>query len=524
MLLSRECFLLLLAGSSMKQTLLIASFTFLSLCLTVVYAVNAQEPAPADPQPTAAATQQEAEPEVDQSTLPIEAYTVFSDLRVARPLLIATPPDDSGRLFIGSQLGELFVSPSAEAKADTLETFMDLSEKVRFRMQQNEEGFLGLAFHPKFKENGQFFIYYTAEDPSSQSTISRFHVSADNPNRADPDSEEIILTLQQKYWNHNGGTIAFGPDGYLYIAFGDGGSGGDPDGNGQNLSTFFASILRIDVDKKDEGKNYAIPPDNPFVNGPEGAKPEIWAYGLRNPWRFSFDKETGVLWEGEVGQDIWEEINIIQKGGNYGWSVREAFHPYTSAGIPGGNFAVGDAGNTGGGGRRGGGARAGGAGAPGGAAGRGGAGGRGAGGRGAGGRGAGGRGPGGRGGAASDVRPQGQMPFANEDPAPEGMINPIWEYRHGTVGNSITGGYVYRGKEFPELVGCFLYADYVRGKLWALKYDFDTKKVVANYQIQAPSNPPIIMIGEDPSGEPIYSTDGGDFYRLRRVSTEANNP
>jgi glucose/arabinose dehydrogenase len=211
-----------------------------------------------------------------------------------------------------------------------MKTFFDIRDKVQYDVKENEEGFLGMAFHPKFKENGEFFVYYTAtatrENPHL-SVISRFKVSKDDPNRADPASEEVILTIKQPYWNHNGGTIVFGPDGYLYVGLGDGGAGNDPHMNGQNLQSLLGKILRIDVDHKDRGKNYAIPMDNPFA-GDKMMRGEIWAYGIRNIWRMSFDRKTGACWAGDVGQNLWEEVDIIKKGGNYGWNLREGTHAF----------------------------------------------------------------------------------------------------------------------------------------------------------------------------------------------------
>ncbi|MBT5018859.1 MAG: DUF1080 domain-containing protein, partial [Planctomicrobium sp.] len=243
-----------------------------------------------------------------------------------RPIIITHAGDQSGRLFVMEQKGKIYTFKN-DAKTTESQVFLDLTEKVRYLDRQNEEGFLGMTFHPKFKENGQFFVYYTAE-PGLISVISRFTVSKDDPNKVDPASELEIMRIEQPFWNHNGGTIEFGPDGFLYIALGDGGSGNDPYGNAQNLSSLLGSVLRIDVDKTQDGKNYAIPADNPFVRQKD-ARPEIYAYGVRNPWRFSFDRENGMLWLADVGQNLWEEINIITKGGNFGWNAKEGNYPFS---------------------------------------------------------------------------------------------------------------------------------------------------------------------------------------------------
>ncbi|TWT40182.1 Soluble aldose sugar dehydrogenase YliI precursor [Thalassoglobus neptunius] len=245
-----------------------------------------------------------------------------------RPIVVTHANDGSGRLFVMEQHGVIY---SFENKPDVTESnvFLDLRESVKYADRQNEEGFLGMAFHPKYKENGEFFVYYT-EVPGQVSVISRFNVSADDPNKADPDSELEIMRIEQPFWNHNGGTIAFGPDGYLYVGLGDGGSANDPFNNAQNLSSLLGSILRIDIDSTQDGKNYAIPEDNPFIRDRE-ARPEIYAYGLRNVWRMSFDRESGDLWCADVGQNLWEEINIIVKGGNYGWNLKEGTHPFGSS-------------------------------------------------------------------------------------------------------------------------------------------------------------------------------------------------
>ena len=214
------------------------------------------------------------------------------------------------------------------ASVSQVTTFLDIQSQVS--RNGNEEGLLGLAFHPDYTENGYFYVYYTASNPR-RSVISRFTTSSDDPNRADPSSELKILEVPQPFSNHNGGMIEFGSDGYLYIGLGDGGSGGDPQRNGQNPSILLGSILRIDVDNpSDSGNlNYAIPPDNPFASSPGNERPEIYAYGLRNPWRFSFDRDTGDLWVGDVGQNKWEEIDVVVSGGNYGWNILEGTHCFS---------------------------------------------------------------------------------------------------------------------------------------------------------------------------------------------------
>jgi glucose/arabinose dehydrogenase len=187
---------------------------------------------------------------------------------------------------------------------------------------RNEEGLLGLAFHPDFAQNGYFYVNFTTDQSTSK--ISRFQVDLQDPLVANPASELILMEFPQPFGNHNGGQLAFGPDGYLYIAVGDGGSGGDPQGHGQNTSTVLGSILRIDVDNPLGSLNYGIPTSNPFADNQSGARAEIFAYGMRNPWRMNFDTETGLLWVGDVGQNELEEIDVVENGGNYGWRIMEA--------------------------------------------------------------------------------------------------------------------------------------------------------------------------------------------------------
>lgn len=244
-----------------------------------------------------------------------------------RVLELSYAKGDSNRLFAIDQRGWIF---TFENKPDVQQSnlILDISKKVNrwWDPGANEQGLLGMALHPKFKDNGELFLYYTKRE-NNHSIISRFRMAKDNSNKVDPDSEEILLDVDQPYQNHNGGSIEFGPDGFLYAGFGDGGLRNDPNATGQNRGQLLGSIIRIDVDSKSNGLAYGIPADNPWV-GVQGARPEIYAHGLRNPWRIAFDKKTGRLWCGDVGQELFEEINVITKGGNYGWSNREGTHPF----------------------------------------------------------------------------------------------------------------------------------------------------------------------------------------------------
>jgi glucose/arabinose dehydrogenase len=392
--------------------------------------------------------------QIDESPLKIEPVVTFADLKWTgwhaesedgkpsplRPILLTNAGDGSNRIFVPQQQGIIHVF-----KPDSKETgvFLDMSKKVVYIDKENEEGFLGMAFHPKYKTNGEFFVFYTTKKTPHTTVISRFKTSKTNPDKADPDSEEELLSVTHPYWNHKGGTICFGPDGFLYITIGDGGAGNDPHSNGQNLQTLLGKILRIDVDQKSPGLKYGIPKDNPlvgrFANNQLIARPEIYAYGIRNIWRMSFDRATGQLWAADVGQNLWEEINLITKGGNYGWNLREAKHEFAPSSTSSG----------------------------------------------------------------------------------PGLIDPIFEYHHD-IGKSITGGHVYRGKKFPALVGHYLYADYVSGRIWALKYDDAKKAVVANHPIPYQGAAlPVISFGEDEAGESyftIVSPTGRGIYTFQDVA------
>ncbi|MFT5327450.1 MAG: glucose/arabinose dehydrogenase [Planctomycetaceae bacterium] len=238
-----------------------------------------------------------------------------------RPLHVTHAGDGTNRVFVIDQSGLIHVLPNDPATKKAT-VYADIRERTHQFSKDDEEGVLGFAFHPNYKSNGQFFVYYNTESGDRKIYLSRFTVSKDDPNKADEGSEEILMTIQQPFANHNGGPMAFGPDGYLYIGMGDGGGRNDPEYTAQAKSSFLGCVLRIDVDHKSDGKNYAIPKDNPFV-GQKNVPGEIYAYGIRNPWRVSFDSKTGSFWLADVGQDLWEEVNIIKKGGNYGWSARE---------------------------------------------------------------------------------------------------------------------------------------------------------------------------------------------------------
>jgi glucose/arabinose dehydrogenase len=379
-----------------------------------------------------------AEPPPDLKTdpMPLRVVEAYPNLRIERPIVITGAGDESGRLFIASQYGQIYWIDQNDHDVEQPQLFMDMSDQVVYKDHENEEGFLGLAFHPQFKQNGHFYVYYTSTKAPRLSVISRFTAAGDDRSTADVGTEVELMQIEQPFWNHNGGTVIFGPDGYLYVGLGDGGKANDPLKSGQDLSQLLGSILRIDVDHRSQDSAYGIPQDNPFVNRP-GARPEIYAYGVRNIWRMSFDPATNDFWAADVGQNDWEEVNLIEKGGNYGWSLREGAHPFTLGGGPG-----------------------------------------------------------------SDYHPD--------------LIDPIVEYPHTDAwGKSVTGGAVYRGKRTPMLNGYYLYGDYISGRLWALKYDPEAKRVLENREI-AWQNLPVFTFGQTDDGEVLMSTmsAGGRIYRF----------
>jgi glucose/arabinose dehydrogenase len=241
------------------------------------------------------------------------------------PLGVVTANDGSGRLFVLSQNGQIWIVDDGR-RSDT--PFLDISDQIS---SGGERGLLGLAFHPGYPDDPHFYVDYT--DPQGDTVVSAWTLSSD-ANVADGDSERVLLQVDQPFPNHNGGDLVFGPDGFLYVSLGDGGSGGDPQGNGQNRGTLLGKILRIDVDHPSGDRAYGIPGDNPFV-GEGRARAEIWLTGLRNPWRMSFDRANGDLWIGDVGQGSFEEIDVVRAGDggglNFGWNTTEGFNCFRSA-------------------------------------------------------------------------------------------------------------------------------------------------------------------------------------------------
>ena len=239
----------------------------------------------------------------------------FPDVSIARATGLYQ--SSGGRWYATEQGGRILTfddSPGARSQ-----TFLDISDRVS--RNGGEEGLLGFALAPDFTTTGTFYVYYSAVPGDRRTVVSRFTANASGTAAA-PSTENVLLQVRQPFTNHKGGQLAFGPDGFLYVGLGDGGSGNDPSGNGQNLNTLLAKILRIDVSGTSGNLAYRVPADNPFA-GQQNARGEIWAYGLRNPWRFSFDTQTGTLWAGDVGQNTREEIDIVTRGGNYGWNIME---------------------------------------------------------------------------------------------------------------------------------------------------------------------------------------------------------
>jgi uncharacterized repeat protein (TIGR03806 family) len=366
----------------------------------------------------------------------------FTNLSFDLPVALLQAPGDNARWFVVEQGGA--VRQFSGTDPASASTFIDITPRVQ---SGGEMGLLGMAFHPNFPTDNRVFLSYTTGSPLV-SHISVFR-SSDGGATLDPDSESVLLTVNQPEDNHNGGHIAFGPDGYLYIGFGDGGGGGDRHGeigNGQRLTTLLGKLLRIDVDG---AAPYAIPPTNPFASNavcPAGGRttgecPEIYAYGFRNPWRWSFDRVNGDLWVSDVGQGDWEEVDQVTIGGNYGWRCREGAHDFNTGGTPGCSAAT--------------------------------------------------------------------------------TIDPVAEYDH-TLGNSITGGYVYRGAQNTSLVGRYLFADFDSGRIWAWIAENATQPRAPTQLLDSELN--VSSFGQGNDGELYVVNYNGTLHRIVFESSGATNP
>ena len=377
------------------------------------------------------------------------------------PSFVASLPDGSGRLLVADQVGQIHLVSKEWKRAER--PFLDLKERMTtLKDGFDERGLLSLALHPKFQDNRKLYVFYSAplqrtnlQEWDCTSRISEFRVNAEGTG-ADLRSERIILEIDKPWFNHNGGALAFGPDGFLYISAGDGGNANDagrghsPQGNGQDLSTLLGKILRIDPD---HGTPYAIPADNPFKSPP--ARPEIFAYGLRNPWRISFDRGgSHELFAGDVGQDLFEEVDIIVKGGNYGWNIREGLHCF-------------------------------------------------------------------------DAKDTHHPPPSCPDTGADGkkLLDPAFEYKNlkafprdpDSLGVSVVGGYVYRGKQIPELAGQYVFADWSRnfvlpdGVLLAAKRDAAGRKwSVSPIALPKKIGSYVVGLGEDADGELYVMTNASN--------------
>ncbi|MEX2580947.1 MAG: PQQ-dependent sugar dehydrogenase [Verrucomicrobiales bacterium] len=255
----------------------------------------------------------------------IELQPIYENLEIERPVSVQIPDDGTNRRFLVEQTGKIKILPADESASEA-GIFLDLAESIGVE-KDFEEGLLGLAFHPDYRDNGRFYATYSRQGPK-RLVLAEYTVSGDDPGRADPGSERILLEVQQPEWNHNSGNVFFGPaDGLLYLGVGDGGFRNGVFMLSQKLTRWNGKVLRLDVDGRTGALAYGIPEDNPFADDPN-ACPEIWALGLRNPWGCHIDPETGTFYLADVGQDLWEEINIVEKAGNYGWEYREATHPF----------------------------------------------------------------------------------------------------------------------------------------------------------------------------------------------------
>ena len=380
---------------------------------------------------------------------PFVASRVFPEMNLKEPVFIVWS-SDLNRFFVGEKRGvvsSLVNRPDAQPEL-AFDLTMQLDKSNWPRHAAGIDALYAIAFHPNFAENRTCYVCYTLTHEDRKvpnladgSRISRFQMLDSNPPRLDPDSEEVLLTWEQG--GHNGCELKFGPDGYLYISTGDARPPNPPDElhTGQDITDLLSSVLRIDVDRCEPGKQYAIPPDNPFIGltiDEKTARPEVWAYGFRNPWRMSFDRQTGQLWLADVGWELWEMVHRVERGGNYGWSVVE-----------------------------------------------------------------------GR-----------QLIHANDLPGPTPIQTPLLELPH-TIAASITGGYVYRGKRFPELVGAYVFGDWEFRRLWAAQFEND--RLVSLTELTRPTVR-VVSFGEDSEGELLFlDYDTGFVHTLERNDGRGRN-
>jgi glucose/arabinose dehydrogenase len=342
--------------------------------------------------------------------------------RFESPVYVTAPPGDS-RLFVVEQAGRIRILRNGRVVG---QPFLDISSRVR---SGGEQGLLSMAFHPDYRTNGWFYVNFT--DRNGDTHIERFKVSS-NPDVADLASMLLVLKIDQPYSNHNGGLVMFGPDGMLYIGMGDGGSGGDPKGNGQNRRALLGKMLRINVSSAEP---YTIPVGNPFANG-QGGAPEVWATGMRNPWRFSFDRATGLLYIGDVGQNREEEIDVApatRAGINYGWNIMEGGSCYRSPGC-----------------------------------------------------------------------------------SQNGLQAPALSYQQQDGGCSVLGGYVYRGRRIPEIVGHYFYSDYCGG--WLRSFQYQNGAATDRRSWTIPNIGIVVSFGEDCVGEMYIVAENGRIFRFAGVS------
>lgn len=376
----------------------------------------------------------------------IRLRPVFPALKLDRPIWMSQPPDGSDRLFVVEQPGRILVVPKG-GDGSQVKEFLNIADRGTYieAGPNTGIGLMSVAFHPGFKTNGLFYVFYSQQNTNrtgpfpGRNVISEFRVSPDNPDRADPGSERVLLEVPEPFRNNQGGQVSFGPDGFLYIALGDGGSNNDPFNSGQNAGSLLAKILRIDVNSRSTtgtGKDqkrlpYGIPRDNPWVDeiemgGKSEARKETYAWGLRNAWRFSWDRKTGDLWTADVGERLWEEVDLIVKGGNYGWCVREGAHHF-KPGASGAQFI-------------------------------------------------------------DPVIEHPHLPgLSAQSNSPQQAISIC-----------IIGGYVYRGKKYPSLDGIYIYGDYVLGTIWGFRYA-DGKVTDCGTMLAQPKN--INSFAEDADGE-----------------------